>query len=60
MWSTLLKAAVAIKAWRRGKDDLMACPTCGGATRVHDDYLMCDSCRRIAGIRMNGQNYASR
>ena len=60
MWNTLLKAADAMKAWLRGKDDLMPCPTCGGPTRVHDGYLMCDKCRRIVGIRINRQNYASR
>jgi hypothetical protein len=60
MWSTLLKAAAAIKAWQRDKDDPLPCPTCGGPTRVHNDYLMCDSCRSLAGIRLNGQSYISR
>lgn len=60
MWGTLLKAAIAVKAWLRVKNDLMPCPTCGGPTRVHDAYLMCDRCRRFAGIRINRQNYVSR
>jgi hypothetical protein len=60
MWGTLLKAAVAIKAWLRGKDDITPCPTCGYAIRVQNTYLMCDGCRRFAGINISGENYFSR
>jgi hypothetical protein len=38
----------------------MSCPICGGATRFHDPYLMCDECKRCVGVRINGKAHASR
>ena len=28
----------------------MPCPICGGPTRIHDTYLMCDQCERLVGM----------
>jgi hypothetical protein len=28
----------------------MTCPICGGPTRIHDTYLMCDQCERLVGM----------
>ena len=38
----------------------ISCPICGGATRFHNPYLMCDECKRFVGVRINGKNRASR
>jgi hypothetical protein len=42
------------------RDQAMSCPICGGATRFHDHYLMCDDCKRCVGVRINGKAHASR
>jgi hypothetical protein len=44
---------------RRSRES-MSCPICGGATRFHDPYLMCDDCKRCVGVRINGKAHASR
>jgi hypothetical protein len=44
----------------RSNGEQMSCPICGGATRFHDPYLMCDDCKRCVGVRINGKALASR
>jgi len=44
----------------RPNGELMSCPICGGATRFHEPYLMCDDCKRCVGVRINGKAHASR
>ena len=44
----------------RSNGEQMGCPICGGATRFHKPYLMCDECKRLVGVRINGKAHASR
>jgi hypothetical protein len=44
----------------RSSGESMSCQICGGATRFHNPYLMCDECKRFVGVRINGKNRASR
>jgi hypothetical protein len=44
----------------RSNGEQMSCPICGGATRFHKPYLMCDECKSFAGVRISGKDYASR
>jgi hypothetical protein len=44
----------------RSSGEQMSCPICGGATRFHDPYLMCDDCKCCVGVRINGSAYVSR
>jgi uncharacterized protein (UPF0212 family) len=30
------------------------CPNCGGKTRIHDAFLMCDTCEMIVGVSLEG------
>jgi hypothetical protein len=50
----------ALGVLSRSSGEPMSCPICGGATRFHKPYLMCDECKRLVGIRINGKPYASR
>lgn len=50
----------ALGIWSRSSVEPISCPICGGATRVHEPYLMCDECQRCVGIRINGKKYVSR
>ena len=50
----------ALGVLSRSSGGPMSCPTCGGATRFHEPYLMCDECKRCVGVRINGKAYASR
>ena len=50
----------ALGVFSRSSGEPMSCPICGGATRFHKPYLMCDECKRLVGIRINGKPYASR
>jgi hypothetical protein len=50
----------ALGVLSRPSGESMSCPICGGATRFHDPYLMCDDCKRFVGVRINGKPYASR
>jgi hypothetical protein len=44
----------------RSNGEQMSCPICGGATRFHNPYLMCDDCKRCVGVRINGKAHVSR
>jgi hypothetical protein len=44
----------------RASGEPISCPICGGATRFHEPYLMCDECQRCVGLRTNSKNYVSR
>jgi hypothetical protein len=44
----------------RSSGEPISCPICGGATRFHEPYLMCDECQRCVGLRTNGKNHLSR
>jgi hypothetical protein len=50
----------ALGVLSRSSGEPMSCPICGGATRFHNPYLMCDECKRLVGVRINGKPYASR
>ena len=50
----------ALGVLSRPSGESMSCPICGGATRFHDPYLMCDDCKCFVGVRINGKPYASR
>ena len=50
----------ALGVLSRPSGESMSCPICGGATRCHDPYLMCDDCKRCVGVRINGKAHASR
>jgi hypothetical protein len=50
----------ALGVLSRPSGEQMSCPTCGGATRFHDPYVMCDDCKRCVGVRINGKAHASR
>jgi hypothetical protein len=54
----LVLRALGVLSRRSGES--MSCPICGGATRFHDPYLMCDDCKRCVGVRINGNAHASR
>jgi hypothetical protein len=54
----LILRALGVLSLPRGQS--MTCPICGGATRFHDQYLMCDDCKRCVGVRVNGKARASR
>ena len=54
----LILHALGVLSQSSGKS--MSCPICGGATRFHKPYLMCDDCERFVGVRINGKNRASR
>ena len=56
--AALILRALGVLSRPRGES--MSCPICGGATRFHKPYLMCDECKRLVGIRINGKPYASR
>ena len=51
----LLAAAVAMRSRSRGGP--MSCPLCGGPARLHEPYLMCDSCQRCVGLSVNDKTY---
>ena len=53
----ILRALVVLS---RPSGESMSCPICGGATRFHDPYLMCDECKRCVGVRINGKAHAMR
>ena len=44
----------------RSSGEPISCPICGGATRFHEPYLMCDECQRCVGLRTNSKNHLSR
>jgi hypothetical protein len=44
----------------RPSGESVSCPICGGATRFHDPYLMCDECKRFVGVQINGKAHTSR
>ncbi len=50
----------ALDVLSRTNGELVSCPICGGATRFHRLYLMCDECKRLVGVRINGKSYVSR
>jgi hypothetical protein len=50
----------ALGVLSRSSGGPMSCPICGGATRLHKQHLMCDECKRIVGVQINGKAYASR
>jgi hypothetical protein len=50
----------ALGKFSRSNGEQMSCPICGGATRFHNPYLMCDDCKRCVGVRINGKAHASR
>ena len=50
----------ALDVLSRTNGELMSCPICCGATRFHKPYLMCDECKRLVGVRINGKSYVSR
>jgi hypothetical protein len=52
--------ALVLRALGVLSGESMSCPICGGATRFHDPYLMCDDCERCVGVRINGNAHASR
>jgi hypothetical protein len=54
----LILRALGVLPWPSRKS--MSCPNCGGATRFHSPYLMCDDCKRCVGIRINGKAHVSR
>jgi hypothetical protein len=51
----LLLAAIAVRSRSRGSQ--MSCPMCGGPARLHEPYVMCDSCRRCVGLNINNKTY---
>jgi hypothetical protein len=50
----------ALGVLSRSSGEQISCPICGGATRFHNPYLMCDDCKRFVGVRINGKDRASR
>ena len=52
----LVLAAVAA----RSRAGLMSCPSCGGPGRLHEPYVMCNSCQRCIGLSVNEKIYTSR
>jgi hypothetical protein len=52
--------ALILSVLSRSSGEPMSCPTCGGATRFHKPYLMCDECKRLVGVRINDKAYPSR
>ena len=50
----------ALGVLSRPSGESMSWPICGGATRFHEPYLMCDDCKRCVGVRINGKAHASR
>jgi hypothetical protein len=54
----LLLAVVAMRSRSRG--GATSCPSCGGPTRLHEPYVMCDSCQSSIGIIVNNKIYLSR
>ena len=54
----LVLGAFAVRSrWRGGSTP---CPTCGGRTRVHEPYLMCDECKNLVGVVIDGHAYTHR
>ena len=37
----------------RTREGATPCPVCGGGTRRHEPYLMCDNCQRFVGMSGN-------
>ena len=54
----LILAAVALRS--RSRSGQMSCPSCGGPVRLHEPYVMCDSCQRCIGLRMNNKTHCWR
>jgi hypothetical protein len=54
----LILSALGVRP--RSSGEPISCPICGGATRFHKPYLMCDECKRFVGVRISGKTYASR
>ena len=52
----LLLAAVAVRS--RSLAGSVSCPSCGGPTRLHEPYFMCDSCQRCVGLSVNNKAYS--
>lgn len=50
-----LLAAVAARS--RSRRGLLSCPMCGGPARLHEPYVMCDSCQRCVGLSINNKTY---
>jgi hypothetical protein len=50
----------ALRVRSRPSGEPMSCPNCGGATRFHEPYLMCDKCKHLVGVRINVKAYPSR
>jgi len=51
----LLLAAVAMRS--RSRSGPLSCPLCGGPARLHEPYVMCDSCQRCVGFSINNKTY---
>ena len=50
----LILAALALRSRSRG--GAISCPSCDGPARLHEPYVMCDSCQRCIGLRINNKN----
>jgi len=51
----LLLAAIAVRSRSRG--GTISCPLCGEPARLHDQYVMCDSCQRCVGLSIDNKTY---
>ena len=38
---------------------VVSCPTCGSAARLHEPYWMCDDCKRMVGVSIDGRPFIS-
>jgi len=51
----LLLAAIAVRS--RSRVGTISCPLCGEPARLHDQYVMCDSCQRCVGLSIDNKTY---
>jgi Zn finger protein HypA/HybF involved in hydrogenase expression len=51
----VILTALALRS--RSRSGPISCQSCGGPVRLHEPYLMCDSCQRCVGLSVNNKTY---
>jgi hypothetical protein len=54
----LIVVALALMRSKR-HSRVVSCPTCGSAARLHERYWMCDDCKRMVGVAIDGRPFIS-
>ena len=53
----IVAAFALVRLKRHGR--VVSCPTCGSVARLHERYWMCDDCKRMIGVSIDGRPFIS-